>query len=446
MKLDLKNLFHILFAALIFCSTAGLRAGTLYWVGGSGSWSDVSHWSKTSGGSGGVSVPTLNDDVIVDSNSFLSSGKIIIDENFLVNSLRSTPAVEVTIFSDVDVVGLIDKQWFLNGLTTNNIQGAVNQINRQNQRSYKYFGLHEFHGVRGNFLNKDAIGEMQLLQVTTVNFTIVESTCPNAPNSCNGTVTAIPVDGTGAFSYQWFLQPGSAVNGDVQTATGVCVGPQTVVITDLSDPVGTQPYINTVALEFINVGPAPFASGIISSIPETCPGANDGQLIAFASGGTAPYNFSWSPSGGGSLNATNLAPGPYTLSIIDVRGCVFSDPPAGIVGPAPVLTVIITPDQIPVCGGPICTEDVVFTIDSVANGNGPPFLWSNRTDSTDMCPGDVYTSTVTDALGCPTIATHTAAIIPPIVITTTELDTVTCLGVFDGAGSASASGGTVPYV
>jgi len=45
-----------------------------YWVGGTGNWNDTSHWSASSGGSGGASVPTSNDDVFIDSNSGLSGG------------------------------------------------------------------------------------------------------------------------------------------------------------------------------------------------------------------------------------------------------------------------------------------------------------------------------------------------------------------------------------
>ena len=42
-----------------------------YWVGGTGTWntSSTTNWSETSGGSGGASVPTLADNVIIDSNS-----------------------------------------------------------------------------------------------------------------------------------------------------------------------------------------------------------------------------------------------------------------------------------------------------------------------------------------------------------------------------------------
>jgi hypothetical protein len=48
-----------------------------YWVGGTGNWSDTNHWSTSSGGSGGASVPTSSDDVFIDSNSGFGSGGTI---------------------------------------------------------------------------------------------------------------------------------------------------------------------------------------------------------------------------------------------------------------------------------------------------------------------------------------------------------------------------------
>ena len=42
-----------------------------YWVGGTGTWDNTigTKWSDTSGGTGGASVPTKNDDVFFDANS-----------------------------------------------------------------------------------------------------------------------------------------------------------------------------------------------------------------------------------------------------------------------------------------------------------------------------------------------------------------------------------------
>lgn len=51
-----------------------------YWVGGSGVWSDSNHWSESSGGVGGASVPDEGDDVYIDSNSgFASGGTILVN-------------------------------------------------------------------------------------------------------------------------------------------------------------------------------------------------------------------------------------------------------------------------------------------------------------------------------------------------------------------------------
>lgn len=49
---------------------------TRYWIGGTGSYSDTSHWSATSGGSGGASVPLCHDTVVFDASSFSANGQV----------------------------------------------------------------------------------------------------------------------------------------------------------------------------------------------------------------------------------------------------------------------------------------------------------------------------------------------------------------------------------
>src|SRR3990167_4016615 len=48
-----------------------LHNASRYWVGGTGNWdaSDTAHWSVSSGGAGGASVPTSSDNVIFDAAS-----------------------------------------------------------------------------------------------------------------------------------------------------------------------------------------------------------------------------------------------------------------------------------------------------------------------------------------------------------------------------------------
>ena len=49
----------------------------LYWVGGTGNWSDVNHWALTSGGPGGACLPNARTNVIFDVNSFISASDTV---------------------------------------------------------------------------------------------------------------------------------------------------------------------------------------------------------------------------------------------------------------------------------------------------------------------------------------------------------------------------------
>ncbi|NQV03123.1 MAG: hypothetical protein HQ542_10780, partial [Bacteroidia bacterium] len=62
----------------LFLSGLKVIAADYYWVGGTGDWSDISHWATTSGGTVfHFTVPTPNDDVHFDANSFTAPGQIV---------------------------------------------------------------------------------------------------------------------------------------------------------------------------------------------------------------------------------------------------------------------------------------------------------------------------------------------------------------------------------
>lgn len=49
-----------------------------YWVGGTGNWTDASHWATTSGGAGnGSCIPSVNDNVFFDGNSFTAASQTV---------------------------------------------------------------------------------------------------------------------------------------------------------------------------------------------------------------------------------------------------------------------------------------------------------------------------------------------------------------------------------
>lgn len=58
-----------------------------YWVGGSGAWSDPDHWSLTSGGASAGAVPTADDRVFFDENSFNGSSTVTFNDNAFAASI-----------------------------------------------------------------------------------------------------------------------------------------------------------------------------------------------------------------------------------------------------------------------------------------------------------------------------------------------------------------------
>ena len=70
-----KKLSLFLFFLLL---TTSLYPATYYWIGGSGNWNDLSHWATSSGGSVTyLNLPTSQDDVIFDGNSFTGASQTV---------------------------------------------------------------------------------------------------------------------------------------------------------------------------------------------------------------------------------------------------------------------------------------------------------------------------------------------------------------------------------
>ena len=78
----------------------------------------------------------------------------------------------------------------------------------------------------------------------------------------------------------------------------------------------------------------------------TMNGGADGTASITASGGTPPYTYSWSPSGGTGATATGLIAGNYLVTVTDANSCqttkniVVSEPP-----PVTVTSVAVPTDK-----------------------------------------------------------------------------------------------------
>lgn len=88
-----------------------------YWVGGSGNTNDTAHWSETSGGATGASVPTTGDNVFYDGNSD-SAGA-----NFT-STANATHTIQ-----DLDITGIDVNPTFAVSGGTFKVQGNANLVN-----------------------------------------------------------------------------------------------------------------------------------------------------------------------------------------------------------------------------------------------------------------------------------------------------------------------------
>jgi gliding motility-associated-like protein len=132
----------------------------------------------------------------------------------------------------------------------------------------------------------------------------------------------------------------------------------------------------------------------INSVDITCKNANDGIANVNISGGTAPYNITWS-NNQKTTQVNNLAAGNYTVNVIDLNGCnnnnnlTINEPDA--------LTLSINPQNPTVCVG----EKVNISAIAQGGNGGFTFLWSNgNTQPAQTLGKGSYSITVTDNKGC----------------------------------------------
>ncbi|NVK05552.1 MAG: hypothetical protein HWD92_12060, partial [Flavobacteriia bacterium] len=246
----------------------------------------------------------------------------------------------------------------------------------------------------------------------------------------DGRASASATGGTPPYTYLW----SNGVSG-VNTST-LSSQWYTVTVTDANGCTDT-------AMVFITQPTAPVAvSGVVVQ-NVTCFGGADGIAWANATGGTAPYTYTWSDGQTGDT-AVGLVAGNYAVLVTDSLGCqdlisvVITEPATDIMANA---SVSITPS----CYGG--ADGAAYV--TVTNGYAPfTYLWSDG-QTTDTAVGLVagsYSVVVTDSLGCDATATVNVTSPPQdIILTMTVVANVNCLGGADGSGNVFAQGGTSPY-
>ena len=236
----------------------------------------------------------------------------------------------------------------------------------------------------------------------------------------NGSATAV-VTGVSPFTYVWTGSTGTGA-----TITNLTANTYSVTVTDAN---GCSASNNTTITQ------PSIIDLIVTSNTAYC-GNTNGSATVVTSGGTAPYNLTFSNGG----NGTNLAPGNYSVTATDNNGCTRTQS-FNIANTTQTFTINVqtTPTS--------CTGNTGTAV-ATANGSivGYSFLWDNgqTTLSASGLSYGNHTLTMTNSNGCSNTTNFFVGNVnaPTINLTTSP---VTCPGFATGSVTAQISGGTPSY-
>lgn len=158
--------------SILFFITTNLFAADYFWIGGTGSWSDISHWATTSNGViTHNQAPTSNDDVFFDFNSFSAPGQVVTLNNNIIfchsmswNGVANNP----TFLGDENVVINVFGSWLLDPNMDFSFSGRVLFTGAQAGNTVS-FGTHNC----GQDLTFSGTGEWTLTSGITVDSAFV---------------------------------------------------------------------------------------------------------------------------------------------------------------------------------------------------------------------------------------------------------------------------------
>ncbi|MFN4079519.1 MAG: T9SS type A sorting domain-containing protein [Saprospiraceae bacterium] len=225
------------------------------------------------------------------------------------------------------------------------------------------------------------------------------ATAETANGANDGTANALPVGGSGGYTYLW------STGAQTQQITGLSPGTYSVTVTDANGCVSQQSVtVNAFgcAIQMVGTVEAPLCHN-------SC-----GKITLQISGANLPYTVSWS-NGENSPQLNCVSPGNYCVTVLDNFGCQQEECWL-VTAPAPLIMAEVALTH-PVC--PNAPEGAI----SVSPEGGVPgytYLWSNGSTESSIQNVTVgeYSVSVTDANGCAitsTFALSATDITPPAI-------------------------------
>jgi hypothetical protein len=248
---------------------------------------------------------------------------------------------------------------------------------------------------------------------------------PSCYDSNTGSITVELEGGESPYSYFW----NNGTSG--QTAYSLSPGVYTVTILDannlqqvLSDTITENAQID-LAATFLDVN---------------CHGESTGVANLAVTGGTLPYNFSWS-TGDSVTYLPGLVAGQYSYTFYDAVNCITID--TFIIHQPPALNII---SSIIHCSNVSSNNGSITTSTS---GGMPPYnyLWSNGSNqiSISTLTVGIYQFSVSDANGCLSANSYDVEVFVPFELDTVIIEAISCYQSDDGAVELYVAGNYEPF-
>ncbi|MCF8294493.1 MAG: T9SS type A sorting domain-containing protein [Bacteroidales bacterium] len=254
--------------------------------------------------------------------------------------------------------------------------------------------------------------------------------------SCNGAADGIVTasvlsGGVNPFTYSWSGGYSTSQVGNLP------VGNYVVVVTDASGCTGTA-NITLTEPASLNVALSSLAS--YGGFDVSCSNGADGEVGTVVNGGVGPYTYTWN-TGAVTSTVSGLSAGMASVTVSDVNGCLTT---GSIILTSPtLLEAEISVSQEITCFG---ASDGALTVAVNGGFAGYTYMWSTGAVGSMISnvPAGLYSVTVTDALGCNTVAEFEFTSVAPMIMTV-DVTNITCNGLTNGSATANVTGGTAPY-
>ncbi|MDF2447761.1 MAG: hypothetical protein K0R26_265 [Bacteroidota bacterium] len=271
----------------------------------------------------------------------------------------------------------------------------------------------------------------QTVQINqTINIAITANSNVLSCNGiCSGVATANASGGTGpgTYSYTWTPAPIQSV----QTATGLCAGSHTVVVSDAN---GCS---NSNVVSFTN---PPAITLTVNQTNINCSGSCNGSASVAATGGTGTFTYLWQPEGFTTPSINSLCAGDYTVTATDGNNC--SQTQVVSITESSVLTASFTSVNPSGCN----TTDGSISFVPGGGSGSYTFTWTPGPSTNPLINlGDgTYVLFIRDSNGC-TLSFTTTLSDPLGPTVTATSNSVICFGSCTGSASLTISSLTPTY-